>query len=1070
MEDEDEISQAFRLLKPVCDNIVTSPNRNNVIQLKNLISNAPKTASQRLQFVISFPLELHLFNNNSLSSEVKRYMVDALTALLLLTETSSIDKFVKIYSGVFKLLSRDAEASIATNVSEELKLSVLNCVCALFKSTPFHVLETLYVQKYHPMLSFGVFLCTKLVKEEKMIQLRVTAMKCILHVIQQHDEVEPTSNFMFMYNVSNVAVLMMPGIVSTAVVAACGGEVQNHQVTLMGLRLWGRTIALCLNDTYNMSKPGDNCDKNKINELCIDNYFKYLENNRSEVVPVKNDNMKAEHSLEKDNPRTEKWINQVSPKLEAVMKRIITESQSHNNYKVRLELVKIIDLLLSSSVWNMRKSLRYMIEALIVLSQDGMDLISTKSRESLAMFSRLCSLGTGKEFLELVEENFYSFMSSFPRLVLKFGNNEMILLNGYLEVLGPFLPRVLSSDNHLTCLITCLTQAVLLDTKSVPLRSELSLRDMESIHALKKVQWKYFVLNRDSDWLVLNLERICETLRKHADIPMLVYTLLDLLRKSEDSEREIMLILNSLVTTGAPGSMEKHKSLIKEVFNCYMDLPVWPASEVLDQKDAFNKQQMKVLQLCLAIEGMGKMSVAVGKEIFGPMLLHSLYAILEAAGSPLEVVAAAGLNAVSEIASVCSEGSITQLVRANTDYLSYQITRRLRQLYRHPGLLAVLSVIMRHSTKLVLPSLQEIFSDVLEQSYDVFQMNKVQSYLRAFFTFICCIRKWEEDERLNNKDIPINQKEKPVMKSPIEVLLDYKKSKLLVQESDSEEENTDSQTTEEKFRDESERLRQQHNLKEEDEEDDFTMNDTDCAKKQVPVHIQLVIDILKRSLNFLPTKDSQQQIIVIQVLEEGVLLLRHYQDQLLPVVHLIWSPLVNRFKSAPSEPLLMHRAFLLLTTLAATSKDFIRHDTLKSVLPSICIYLKETSHKSYLKDKKSFYRLSQEYKLQKSILEKLGPLALDLEVFEKNIYDILDATSPYLSCYQPQPLQDACISLYLGLSTKSCDLVWLHLLSIWSPEPSFVPCHPDLKSIELPEHPEDSEFQKNVKSLLSQLS
>ncbi|XP_039278429.1 uncharacterized protein LOC111057381 [Nilaparvata lugens] len=927
-EDDDGISQACRLIKPLCDDIITNPNRKNVLKLENVISNSPKTVLQRLQFVISFPIELHLFNNNSLSSEVKRYLVDALTALLLLTETTSIEKFVKLYSGVFKLLTRDKEASIATDLSEELKLSVLNCVCALFKSTPFHVLETLYVKKYHPMMSFGVFLCTKLVKEEKMIQLRVTAMKCILHVLQQHDKAESTADSMFMYNVSNIAVLMMPGIVSVATLAACGGHVQNHQVTLMGVRLWGRTIALCLNDNYNVSKskPGDNCDKNEYNLHCIDTFTKQL---GSELLPVSKSNSKSVQSLEKDNPRTEKWISEVSSKLEAVIQKIITESQSHKNHKVRLQLVEIIDLLLSSCVWNMRQSLRYMIEALIVLSQDEMDLISTKSKEALEKFSRLCSLGTGKEFLELVEENFYSFMSSFPRLVLKFGNNEMILLNGYLEVLGPFLPRVLSSDNHLTCLITCLTQAVLLDTKSISLRSELSLR-------------------------------------------------------------------------GAPVSMENHKGLIKEVFNCYKDLPVWPASEILDLQDSVNKQQIRVLQLCLAIEGMGKMSVAVGKEIFGPMLLHSLYAILEAAGSPLEVVAAAG--------------------------------------------------------------------QVLEQSYDVFQMNKVQSYLRAFFTFICCIRKWEEDEKIINGNIPIDRSEdSDRIKSPIEVLSDYKKSKQLVEESDSEEEDTaDLRTTEEKFRDESERFRDLQNDKLEDVDD--TVDEMGCEKKNVPPHIMLVINILKRSLNFLPTKDSSQQILVIQVLEEGVLLLKHYQDQLLPVVHLIWSPLVNRFKGAPSEPLLMHRAFLLLTTLAATSKDFIRHDTLKSVFPSICSYLKETSAKSHLKDKQSFYRLSQEYKLQRCIIEKLGKLALDLEVFEKNIYDILDATSPYLSCYQPQPLQDACINLYLSLSTRSCDLVWLHLLSIWSPESSFVSCHPGFNTIELTEHSEDSEFHKNVKSLLSQLS
>lgn len=73
---------------------------------------------------------------------------------------------------------------------------------------------------------------------------------------------------------------------------------------------------------------------------------------------------------------------------------------------------------------------------------------------------------------------------------------------------------------------------------------------------------------------------------------------------------------------------------------------------------------------------------------------------------------ALGLEAVQNIANECSGGDLTELIRKNTDYLTHHITRKLHHHHQHNSLLAVLEVIMRYSSVEVLPSLQEIISDV----------------------------------------------------------------------------------------------------------------------------------------------------------------------------------------------------------------------------------------------------------------------------------------------------------------------------------------------------------------------
>lgn len=58
------------------------------------------------------------------------------------------------------------------------------------------------------------------------------------------------------------------------------------------------------------------------------------------------------------------------------------------------------------------------------------------------------------------------------------------------------------------------------------------------------------------------------------------------------------------------------------------------------------------------------------------------------------------------------EGGVTELVQANVDYLSHHITTRLKRAHHNPGVLSVLSVVMRHTTVQVLPCLHEIIEDV----------------------------------------------------------------------------------------------------------------------------------------------------------------------------------------------------------------------------------------------------------------------------------------------------------------------------------------------------------------------
>jgi hypothetical protein len=99
-------------------------------------------------------------------------------------------------------------------------------------------------------------------------------------------------------------------------------------------------------------------------------------------------------------------------------------------------------------------------------------------------------------------------------------------------------------------------------------------------------------------------------------------------------------------------------------------------------------------------------------------------------------------------------------------------------------------------------------------------------------------------------------------------------------------------------------------------------------KPEPPVHIKLTASILGRSLHYLPSKNQARRLLVLDILKNGLLVLKDWEDELLPIVHQIWSPLVDRFKDT-EEAVVVNYSFQLLVVLAQLSKEFIRSRTAK---------------------------------------------------------------------------------------------------------------------------------------------
>lgn len=88
-----------------------------------------------------------------------------------------------------------------------------------------------------------------------------------------------------------------------------------------------------------------------------------------------------------------------------------------------------------------------------------------------------------------------------------------------------------------------------------------------------------------------------------------------------------------------------------------------------------------------------------------------------------------------------------------------------------------------------------------------------------------------------------------------------------------------------------------------------------------PKHIEITINIINRCMKYISSKERAEQIIAIEAICIGLKIIRHFENNLLPIVHLIWYSFSERLKE--SDPIILRRCLMMLDVLGRLAKDFI---------------------------------------------------------------------------------------------------------------------------------------------------
>ena len=192
------------------------------------------------------------------------------------------------------------------------------------------------------------------------------------------------------------------------------------------------------------------------------------------------------------------------------------------------------------------------------------------------------------------------------------------------------------------------------------------------------------------------------------------------------------------------------------------------------------------------------------------------------------------------------------------------------------------------------------------------------------------------------------------------------------------------------------------------------------------MHVKLQVKCLEKCQHFISHPDKQIRLRVIEIIRElSKNLANEYENEFLPLVHKLWSPILQRFNY--DDLVVKIRIIYLLFDLSVLCGDFLNDRFIKEFLkPRLAHFMHDQAKSSLNHD--STYIYTNIFKLQASILTNVDKMCILFDVKELDLEFIIEMiVLSYLDKRQPKKLLSLAIESLRNLSLIDSDVVWLSL-------------------------------------------
>ena len=772
--------------------------------------------------------------------------------------------------------------------------------------------------------------------------------------------------------------------------------------------------------------------------------------------------------------RNAAWLEESATKVSALLIKVLGQV-IHPAWRVHVAIVTVSHTFLQHCSSSLHKAVLPCCEALVALTQNARPDVAALAKLSLNSVSAQMDKETGYQLKYKLEESLFNLSTDLNRILFSQSDSEKIatycLLAGYLKVLGPHVSGLVNSHAHLSSLTAALLKSLQVDPSNMHVLEErVAPTIAEPASGSTWIRRLQFVHFHSSD-VERVLYEICSLLGYHSPCLPLVEHLIDVITSTRQLRTEAVIMLGRiLLGAGKKRRSEEEKcSFIRVVRRCVgvvLKPEIWNVETGTGQRSSLHtnleivkneRSKAKTLKelsgnvvlLTCVLDCVRICAVVLGED-FNPLLMTTLYPLLQKLGDANSTISHSAFYALQDIVDNCGYGSLGDLLRTNADYLVNSISLKLRHIDMYPESTVAMTALLQYGSVDVLPLVTDSVEELLH-SLDLYQEEQMDRVWSVLEVAARCVSAKTSQSRHGlqveqpNSDVP--QKEALSPGKAVAFFEEYWKS-------------SGNCSTQEPFVGE-DSDQNGHPMNEDSHcDDETTVPDYAAPEKQLPLDLKMAVSILERAPHYLPAISDKTRLTVLSSVSLCVTALQFEESSLLPQVHKIWPSFVRRFSD--SSVLVTTKAVELLHVLTKTCRDFLRRRVSKEIWPSLTRRLKNLAVES--SNPNELYHQSQLFKLQKMILEHIGHFTKELDLRGEDVEMVVHACVPYFSPDQPLCLRSTAVECVKEVSRFYPDVVWFVLVQLTSQEPPPPPCvnFKPLNIVKVACHPKSSQLAEQI--------
>lgn len=580
------------------------------------------------------------------------------------------------------------------------------------------------------------------------------------------------------------------------------------------------------------------------------------------------------------------------------------------------------------------------------------------------------------ELIGMAEEMFEALLIRLPRIIYTGYADEQAanlqLLNGLVQLLCDTdrMKITLTNDMILESFVSALMALVesdrsdkLLDINNII----YNIEDKTHTADMDTLPWKDFK-NLRNPKMTSVIRSICHKLSKRSPVNVLVLeNLFNILKSNSIDCNEALIIIQYFLQSAFDGNDPANESMhivilaeALEPFRWHLAIEsedhikisndnkrewfessvegLYESSVIVSVTDSKPTESLEdpnritikdvknsIQHICLVIELVSLYAKRM-RQRFNQYLLKSLHRLLEKSASMYYVIRMSAVIALDNLRCAYELGSISALIDKNADYVSYAINMALKKPDQIDVALRILGVVLHYSSVNAIPHLENIIATIIKESANINQSPNILAFIRAFVHVLTTIRNHLQCERCVEKLQPLKNSSDN-SRNYLEAWLNILSSGDIATDDDSDadrqaESNLEANVTEP--------------VEANDAEDDE-------VNKKVPPLIELAKKMMQQIIPYFAAKKQEIKIAAIECLSIGLDIIKDYENELLPIVHVIWTPFVGQC-IRDKNPVVLRHCIRLYVKLATYAKDFILKQSsryVKSIRLDICYLIRD---------------------------------------------------------------------------------------------------------------------------------